>query len=61
MQLQMAAAGGQYLGPFAKVLLALVARRERQPELARMLLEELSAEFPANLLFRRELALLVQN
>jgi hypothetical protein len=58
MQLQMAAMDGQYLRPFAKVLLALVARRENQPELARELLEELSAEFPANPLFRRELALL---
>ena len=60
MQLQMAAMDGQYLRPFAKVLLALVARREDQPELARKLLEELSAEFPANPLFRRELALLKQ-
>jgi hypothetical protein len=58
MQLQMAAMDGHYLRPFAKVLLALVARRENQPELARKLLEELSAEFPANPLFRRELALL---
>jgi tetratricopeptide (TPR) repeat protein len=58
MQLQMAAMDGQYLRPFAKVLLALVARRENQPELARRLLEELSAEFPANPLFRHELALL---
>ena len=58
MQLQMAAMDGQYLRPFAKVLLALVARREDQPELARKLLEELSAEFPANPLFHRELALL---
>jgi hypothetical protein len=58
MELQMAAMDGQYLRPFAKILLALVARRENQPELARKLLEELSAEFPANPLFRRELALL---
>jgi hypothetical protein len=58
MQLQMAAMDGRYLRPFAKVLLALVAQRENQPELARELLEELSAEFPANPLFRRELALL---
>ena len=58
MQLQMAAMDGQYLRPFAKVLLALVARREDEPELARELLEELNAEFPSNPLFRRELALL---
>ena len=60
MQLQMAAMSGHYLRPFAKVLLALVARRENQPELARKLLEELSTEFPSNPLFRRELALLRQ-
>ena len=60
MQLQMAAIDGQYLRPFAKVLLALVARRENQPELARKLLEQLSAKFPANSLFRRELTLLKQ-
>jgi hypothetical protein len=58
MQLQMAAMDGHYLRPFAKVLLALIARRENQPELARKLLEELSAEFPSNPLFHRELALL---
>jgi hypothetical protein len=39
-------------------LLALIARREDEPELARKLLEELNGEFPANPLFRRELALL---
>ena len=49
---------GHYLRPFAKVLLALVARREDEPQLARRLLEELNREFPANPLFRRELALL---
>jgi hypothetical protein len=58
MQLQMAAMEGHYLRPFAKVLLALVARREDEPELARKLLEELNGEFPGNPLFRRELALL---
>ncbi len=58
MQLQMAAMDGQYLRPFAKILLALVAQRENQPGLARKLLEELSAEFPASPLFRHELALL---
>lgn len=61
MQLQMAAMDGQYLRPFAKILLALVARRENQPELARKLLQELCAEFPTNPLFRRELALLKEN
>ena len=55
-QLQMAAARGRYLRPFAKTLLALAALREKQPELARQQLRELVAEFPQNPLFARELA-----
>lgn len=55
-QLEIAAARGRYLRPFAKILLALVALREKQPELARTQLAELVAEFPDNPLFARELA-----
>lgn len=47
---------GHLLKPFAKILLALVALREKQVELGRRLLEELAAEFPQNPLFGRELA-----
>jgi len=54
--LQIAAARGRYLRPFAKILLALVALREKQPELARTQLIELVAEFPQNPLFAKELA-----
>lgn len=57
-QLALAAAQGEYLRPFAKILLALVALREKQVELARTQLEELAAQFPQNPLFGRELALL---
>ena len=57
-QLGVTAEQGHYLKPFAKILLALTALREKQPSLTRRLLEELSAEFPANPLFRRELSLL---
>lgn len=56
MQLQMAATHGHYLRPFAKILLALVALREKQDGLAHTLLEELEAEFPENPIFARELA-----
>jgi hypothetical protein len=56
-QLARAAEGGHYLKPLAKALLALASRRERQPERARILLEELTREFPANPTFARELAL----
>ena len=57
-QLGLAAEQGHYLKPFAKILLALTALREKQPDLSRKLLEELAAEFPTNPLFRRELSLL---
>ncbi len=55
MQLQVAAIYGDYLRPFAKILLALVALREKQDALALTLLEELVGEFPQNPLFAKEL------
>ncbi len=55
-QLAIAAAHGHYLRPFAKILLALAALREKKPELARTQLKELVAEFPENTLFASELA-----
>jgi len=55
-QLEIAARNGHYLRPFAKTLLALVALREKREALARSLLEQLTAEFPQNPLFAREVA-----
>ena len=55
-QLSKTAEGGRYLKPFAKILLALSARREKQNALAQRLLLELSQEFPANALFASEYA-----
>jgi hypothetical protein len=55
-QLAIAADHGHYLRPFAKILLALAALREKKPELARTQLKELVAEFPDNPLFTTELA-----
>jgi len=55
-QLEIAAAHGRYLRPFAKILLALVALREKKTEVARTQLTELVAEFPQNPLFAHELA-----
>jgi hypothetical protein len=55
-QLQIAADRGHYLKPFAKILLALAALREKKPEIARVQLKELVAEFPENPLFASELA-----
>ena len=57
-QLATTAAKGNYLRPFAKILLALAALREKQPHLARVELQELAAEFPQNPLFAHELSLL---
>ena len=56
LQLEIAAARGRYLRPFAKILLALAALREKKAELARIQLMELVAEFPENPLFVSELA-----
>lgn len=55
-QLEIAAERGHYLRPFAKILLALAALREKKPEVARTQLKELVAEFPENPLFSNELA-----
>jgi hypothetical protein len=55
-QLQIAADHGHYLGPFAKILLALAALREKKTEVARAQLTDLVAEFPENPLFANELA-----
>jgi hypothetical protein len=55
-QLETAANHGHYLRPFAKVLLALTALREKKREVARAQLTELVAEFPENTLFASELA-----
>ena len=57
-QLEQTVRGGHYLRPFAKIMLALVLLREKQPQRARMLLTELSNEFPSNPLYRKELDLL---
>jgi hypothetical protein len=48
--------GGRYLQPFAKILLALAARREKQDAVAQKLLRELSEEYPGNSLYAAEYA-----
>ena len=55
-QLEIAATRGRYLRPFAKILLALAALREKKPDVARVQLMELVVEFPQNPLFVSELA-----
>jgi hypothetical protein len=46
----------RYLRPFARLMLALAALREKDPDLARLQLQELTTEFPENPLFAKELA-----
>lgn len=47
---------GRYLKPFAKIMLAMAARREKQNPLAIKLLRELNDEFPESPLYSAELA-----
>lgn len=55
-QLQKTVQGGRYLQPFAKIMLALAARREKQNRLAQALLHELTEEFPESPLYAAEYA-----
>ena len=54
--LQLVARDGHYLKPFAKILLGIIALREKRPREAQKLLVELSHDYPANPLFHTELA-----
>ncbi len=47
---------GRYLRPFAKIILALAARREKQDALAQRLFRELSKQYPDNEQFASEYA-----
>ena len=55
-QVARAAENGRYLRPFAKIVLALAACREKQATLAQKLLRELSEQFPDSELFASEYA-----
>jgi hypothetical protein len=55
-QVARTAENGRYLRPFAKIILALAARREKQDELAQRLFRELSEQYPGNPLFASEYA-----
>jgi hypothetical protein len=55
-QLTRAARDGYYLGPYAKVMLALALLREKRGSEARRLIHELTDEFPESPLFTREKA-----
>jgi hypothetical protein len=55
-QVAKTAENGRYLKPFAKIMLALAARREKQNVLAQKLLRELNEQYPDNALFASEYA-----
>lgn len=52
--LRLTAAEGHYLAPFARMMLAVAAIRDNQPQQARDILTSLSEEFPRNSLYIRE-------
>jgi hypothetical protein len=54
--LELAAREGHYFKPFARILLAICALREKRPRDAQKLMAELSRDYPENPLFRKELA-----
>lgn len=55
-KLRLAAKKGHYFAPYARLLLAVAAMRDKDASTARNLLEGLSREFPQNDLYRKELA-----
>jgi len=55
-QVEKTADNGNYLRPFAKILLALSARREKKQALALKNLKELTEEFPGNSVYETEYA-----
>jgi hypothetical protein len=54
--LRLTADKGHYLAPFARLLLAVAALRDKDRQTARMLLTALVMEFPGNQLYAEELA-----
>jgi hypothetical protein len=55
-RLEMVAREGHFFRPFSKILLGIIALREKRPRDAQRLLTELSREYPGNPLFRKELS-----
>ncbi len=55
-RLRLTAEKGYYLAPFARLLLAVAALRDKDKNTARVLLAALATEFPDNQLYSKELA-----
>lgn len=59
-QLRLAAKGGRFLAPFARLLLAVAALRDKDRQSAKRILGELASQFPRNHLYAEEFARLNQ-
>ena len=55
-RLQLVSREGHYFKPFSKILLSIIALREKRPHDAQQYLIELARDYPQNRLFRNELA-----
>lgn len=55
-ELELVAKDGKYYGPFARMLLSVIAMREKRPLDAERLLAGLASEYPQNPLIHKELA-----
>jgi len=55
-KIRLTAEEGHYLKPYARLLLAVAALRDKKPEEAKRILLELTHEFPGNRLYSEELA-----
>jgi hypothetical protein len=53
-RLQLVSREGHYFKPFAKILLSIIALREKRPHDAQQYLIELARDYPQNRLFRKE-------
>jgi predicted Zn-dependent protease len=55
-RLKLVARDGHYFKPFSKIMLSIIALREKRPQEAQQWLTELARDYPENRLFRKELA-----
>ena len=55
-RLRLVASDGHYFKPFSKIMLSIIALREKRPQEAEQSLTELCRDYPENRLFRTELA-----
>jgi hypothetical protein len=55
-RLRQVARDGHYFRPFSKIMLSIIALREKRPQEAQQWLAELARDYPENRLFRKELA-----